>query len=151
MMTYLKTILFVWGILCFAADPQACTPKEKSFPCVKFIKNYDGDTLTVNIPGVHPLLGKKIRIRVNGIDTPEIRGRSVCEKKKARLAKRLAYSLLSKAKRIDLLNVKRGKYFRIVADVFIDEKKNLAQVLLKNKLAYKYKGKRKPKINWCKF
>jgi endonuclease YncB( thermonuclease family) len=117
---------------------------------VKFIKNYDGDTLTVNIPGVHPLLGKKIRIRVNGIDTPEIRGRSACEKKKARLAKKLAYSLLSKAKRIDLLNVKRGKYFRIVADVFIDQKKNLAQVLLKNKLAYRYNGKRKPKVNWCK-
>ena len=90
MMTYLKRIFFILGILCFAAEPQACTPKEKSFPCVKFIKNYDGDTLTVNIPGVHPLLGKKIRIRVNGIDTPEIRGRSVCEKKKAKLAKRLA-------------------------------------------------------------
>ncbi len=130
---------------------KGCGPKKKAFHCVKFIKNYDGDTFTVTIPGIHPLLGKKIRIRINGIDSAEIKGRTPCEKKKAIQAKKIAFETLLKAKRIDLLNIRRGKYFRIVADVMIDGKTSLAEVLIKNKLAYSYSGKRRPKINWCTF
>lgn len=121
-----------------------------SFKGVKYLKNYDGDTVTVNIPGVHPLLGKKISIRVNGVDTPEKRTKNKCEKKKARTAQKLVQSLLKNAKKIDLLNVKRGKYFRIVADVFYDGK-SLSKVLLKNRLAVVYGGKKKMKVDWCKY
>jgi endonuclease YncB( thermonuclease family) len=45
-----------------------------SFSGVEYVRNYDGDTMTVNIPGVHPLFGNEIGIRVRGIDTLEIRG-----------------------------------------------------------------------------
>ena len=47
-----------------------------------YVRNYDGDTITFNLPGLHPIIGEKINIRVNGIDTPEIRGK--CEKEKIR-------------------------------------------------------------------
>ena len=40
-----------------------------------YVQNYDGDTVTFNLPGLHPIIGEKINIRVNGIDTPEIRGK----------------------------------------------------------------------------
>ena len=40
-----------------------------------YVQNYDGDTVTFNLPGLHPIIGEKISIRVNGIDTPEIRGK----------------------------------------------------------------------------
>ncbi len=43
-----------------------------------YLRNYDGDTITFNLPGLHPIIGEKISIRVNGIDTPEMRGK--CEK-----------------------------------------------------------------------
>ncbi len=111
-----------------------------------FIKNYDGDTITVNIAGYPPIIGKKISIRVNGIDTPELRTKSPKEKQLARTAKRLVNSLLKNAKNIELKNIKRGKYFRIVADVYYDGK-NIADILIKNKLAVPYDGGTKTK-NW---
>ena len=45
-----------------------------NFSGVEYVRNYDGDTMTVNIPGVHPLFENEIGIRVRGIDTLEIRG-----------------------------------------------------------------------------
>ncbi|QDP68085.1 MAG: hypothetical protein Unbinned5081contig1003_17 [Prokaryotic dsDNA virus sp.] len=116
---------------------------------MKYIKNYDGDTVTVDIPGVHILIGKNMKIRVSGIDTPEIRTKNTCEKEKARAAKRLVQSILKNAKRIDLKNIKRGKYFRIVADVIADGK-SIKDILLKNKLGHEYGGGKKIKKDWCK-
>jgi endonuclease YncB( thermonuclease family) len=43
--------------------------------------------------------------------------------------------------------MKRGKYFRIVAFVYIDGK-SLGDELLKHGLAIKYEGKKKVK-DWC--
>ena len=43
-----------------------------------------------------------------------------CEKSLAREAKKVTSILLKKADRIDLLNLGRGKYFRVLADVHID-------------------------------
>jgi endonuclease YncB( thermonuclease family) len=115
---------------------------------VKYVKNYDADTVTFNIPSVHPLIGKNINIRVLGVDTPEIRTKNKCEKEKGRNARELVKNLLKNAKRIDLINIQRGKYFRVVADVMIDGK-SLSAYLLKNGLAYAYQGGTKKKINWC--
>ena len=44
--------------------------------------------------------------------------------------------------------MQRGKYFRIVADVYYDGK-SLADVLLKNNLAVRYDGETKTK-DWSK-
>ena len=103
---------------------------------------------------VHPIIGKKINIRLNGVDTPEIRTKSKCEKTKARTARKLVGNLLKNAKRIDLKNIKRGKYFRIAADIEYDGK-NLASILIKNKLAYEYYGGKKKKgwgsVNKCRY
>ena len=45
-----------------------------------YIRNYDGDTITFNLPGLHLIIGENISIRVNGIDTLEIKGKCVQEK-----------------------------------------------------------------------
>jgi endonuclease YncB( thermonuclease family) len=116
---------------------------------VKYIKNYDADTVTFDVPNVHPLLGKNINVRVSGVDTPEVKTTNSCEKKKAINAQKLVANLLSKAKRIDLTNVQRDKYFRVIADIIIDGQ-SLSQYLLKNGLAYSYDGGTKKNINWCK-
>lgn len=126
-----------------------CQHQKNAFACVKYIKNYDADTITVNIPDLHPFLGEKMNIRVRGVDTPELRTKNACEKEKAKHAKKLVRNLLKDAKRIDLANIERGKYFRIVADVIIDGK-NLTSYLIKNGLGHPYDGGTKPKVNWCK-
>lgn len=139
-------------VLFFSLSPALanaeCSHDTNTFRCVKYVRNYDGDTITFNIQNVHPLLGNKISIRVNGIDTPELRTKNKCEKEKALKAKMVVQTILKPANRIDLVNIKRGKYFRIVADVIVDGK-SISKILIKNKLAVKYDGGKKNKIDWC--
>ena len=133
------------------SDPKPyCNHDENTFRCVEYVRNYDADAITVNIPGTHPLLGKKAQVRVFGIDTPEIRTKDKCEKKLAREGKQVVRKMLKNAKVIHLINVKKGKYFRILADVLIDGV-SLSKYLLKNKYGYKYLGKKRKKMDWCSF
>ncbi len=145
---FTRLALLAFTILSGTGQAQECHHTATTFSCVSFLKNYDADTITVNIPNVHPLIGNKISVRVAGIDAPEIKGSLPCEKEASRNAKRLVENVLSKARRIDLINVEKDKYFRILADVMVDGR-NLKEVLLKNRLAYQYDGGTKEKRNWC--
>lgn len=126
-----------------------CAHDDKTFRCVKVLKNYDGDTLTVNIPDVPVLIGKNISVRVFGIDTPEVKTKDRCEKEAGRIARNLVSTTLKNAKNVELHNVQRDKYFRILADVMVDGK-SLKDILLKNNLAYAYDGGTKQHPDWCK-
>lgn len=144
--------MLLWGIVAFsifqAYGADTCVHEAKAFRCVQYVRNYDADTITFDIPGVHPLIGKAISVRVRHVDTPEIKGKLPCEKEAARTAKRLIESQLKNAKRIDLTDVAKDKYFRILANVIVDGR-DLKDILLKNKLAYQYEGGSKEKLNWC--
>jgi len=112
-----------------------------------YVRNYDGDTITFNLPGLHPIIGEKISIRVNGIDTPEIRGKCEKEKYDAQQAKEMVADILKDAESINLKNIERGKYFRIAADVFVDGD-SLADELIEAGMAVRYDGGTKTH-NWC--
>jgi endonuclease YncB( thermonuclease family) len=112
------------------------------------VDNYDGDTIKFNIPGIHPLLGKKILIRVRGIDAPEVRSKDSCEKDMAIYVRNHLRDLLLNAGRIDLINIERDKYFRIVAEVKID-RLLVGEYLLSQGFATAYNGAKKPRVNWC--
>lgn len=109
---------------------------------------YDGDTFRANIQSVHPIIGDRISIRLAGIDTPELRGKCDQEKQLARKAKQFTVQQLRSAKQIRLKNITRGKYFRIIADVYVDGH-SLNEALIKNQLAVRYSGGTKSK-DWCK-
>lgn len=125
-----------------------CEHTSDTFKCVEYLNNYDGDTITFNIPNTHPLFGQNISIRVRDLDTPELRGQPACEKKLAKVAKDRIQTILSKAKRIDLTDVGRDKYFRVLANVVADGQ-SISSLLLEQGLAYRYDGGTKRKINWC--
>ena len=106
---------------------------------------YDGDTFTVTIAEWPPIIGEKIKVRVAGVDTPEMRGKCEREKKLARKAKKHTVAFVRSGK-VELRNLRRGKYFRIVADVYVDGK-SLTKSLISEGLGYPYgKGKKK---SWC--
>jgi micrococcal nuclease len=109
---------------------------------------YDGDTFRVNIKGYPSIVGERVPIRINGVDTPEMRGKCVKEKTLARDAKQFTVSKLRDAKVIELRHMQRGKYFRIVADVYVDGN-SLGDALINNHLAVTYDGGTKTK-DWCK-
>lgn len=146
MKTLLIFITFFYSVSSFGNGD--CDHDRTTFRCVTYVKNYDADTITFNIGNIHPLLGDSISIRVAGVDTPEIRTKDPCEKRVANQAKEFVANLLQNAKRIDLTNIKRGKYFRIVADVELDGVQ-LSPLLLQHRYAYPYDGGTKLKIDWC--
>ncbi len=85
------------------------------------------------------IVGKHVSIRVFGGDAPELGGKSQFEKIVARKARQHTVELLGSGKIIELKKIKRGKYFRILTDVYIDSK-SLAESLISNHLARPYDG-----------
>jgi len=136
---------------------RSCHHDATTLRCAKVTKIYDGDTITVEIPNLPPIFGHKLGVRINGIDTPEKRPRKAgrtakglkCEKAKALEARQIVVDLLGEDVTIDLKNVKRGKFFRVVADVYTEDGKSIADELIKAGYAYEYHGKTKRNINWC--
>ncbi len=134
------------------AEPNSskCRNGKDYFQCVKYIRNYDADTVTFEIGGVHELLGHQIPIRVRDVDTPELRTKNRCEKSLGYQAKDFVAKKISTAKRIDLVRCERGKYFRLVCDVLIDGA-SLSKMLVRERFAYSYDGGTKSEINWCNY
>ena len=85
------------------------------------------------------IIGDNIGIRVLGVDTPEIRGKSDYEKKLARDARDFTEMLLDNAFEIMLTSVQRDKYFRIIANVLMDGC-DLADALINANLGRPYDG-----------
>jgi micrococcal nuclease len=147
----MKTLAFAILMLQTQAVLGQSTPCNQSISeigCVEFVRNYDGDTITVNIAGLHPLFGREIPVRVYGIDAPEIKGKDECERDAARSARDLVAALLKSAKKIELRNVQRDKYFRVLAEVVVDGV-DVSSVLLARGLAYQYDGGTKQRVDWC--
>jgi endonuclease YncB( thermonuclease family) len=100
---------------------------------------YDGDTFKIDLPRMHPLFGDDLSIRLFGVDTPEMRGTSDEVKALAMQAQQLTEKALKGASKIALKNPQRGKYFRVVCEVWIDGE-SLAEMLKAKGLAKDYDG-----------
>jgi len=114
------------------------------------VRVIDGDTIVV-VAEIFPHLDANISVRIEGIDTPELRGKKECEKVLARAAKEFVESKFTIEDNpwVQLVNVKDDKYAgRVVANVFLDHKTSLGALLLINDMAVPYDGKKKTH-KWC--
>lgn len=93
---------------------------------------YDGDTITVDIDLGFGVCLQKQKIRLAGIDTPEIRGKEKAEGIKSRDA--LRGKISNKWVIIKTAKDKKGKYGRWIGEVWL-EKTNVNQWLLAEGLA----------------
>jgi micrococcal nuclease len=107
---------------------------------------YDGDTFRANISGWPAVVGEGIPIRIKGIDTPEMRGKCQSEKDAARAAKQFSVGRLREAGVIELKSIERDKYFRLLAEVWIDGV-SLGEQLIHAGFAVPYGGG--TKVAWC--
>ena len=126
---------------------------EFTFPIEggRVIKVYDGDTITIasKLPfNDSPLY--RLSVRLNGIDTPEIKGKTEDEKLAAKQTRdALADLILNKY--VTLKNIQSEKYGRILADVYFGDL-HLNEWLIKEKYAVKYDGgTKKSPTSWLKY
>ena len=143
-------MLFALASAALSANANPCAESlEKSYGQVsvdRIVGIYDGDTITVTINDWPELIGNAISVRVAGIDTPEIRGRCEIEKAMARDARRFTRDAVTGAKKVELHNLRRDKYFRILADVCLDGDA-LSDRLVSAGFARRYEGG--SRRSWC--
>lgn len=144
----MKTLLSLIFLIT-AMQSSAESLKDKIYGSVtvdEVTSIYDADTFRVNIDQWPPLIGHRMSIQLDGVDAPEIKGNCPKEKEQAKKAKQLTVAFLRSAKTIELRNMKRGKYFRIIAEVYGDNK-SLAGYLIKSGLVREYHGGTRK--GWC--
>ena len=98
-------------------------------------KVYDGDTITVDIDLGFDMLLRNQKIRLLGINTPEVRGKERPEGLKSRDA--LRDKIGSKWVIIKTKKDKKGKYGRWLGTIFIEDE-NVNEWLIKEGLAEVY-------------
>jgi len=145
--TMKKIQILLFAACLLLAPATAWTDPAITGPvAAKVVKVYDGDTFTVEAypwPG----LEAKASVRVNGVDTPEIRGKCEAEKRKAIEAREFVKDLILD-KVVFLEHVKYGKYAgRVVADVKLEGGNNLAEKIISQGLGREYHGGKRE--GWC--
>lgn len=139
-------VVFLCAVCCLTAVLRA---EERTYGDVAVstvVDVHDGDTFRAMIAGWPPLVGDSIGVRIAGINTPEIRGTRGRERDLARKAQLFTQNRLQRAGTITLRNLRRDKYFRILADVWVDSV-SLGPELIRAGLAREYDGKG-PKPRW---
>jgi endonuclease YncB( thermonuclease family) len=110
------------------------------------VRIIDGDTVEV-LARIWPDHYVETRVRLAGIDAPELRGRcaeeiALAERAKARLAALLA------GNRLLLADIHYGKFAgRVVARVLTEDGRDVAEILRAENLARPYAGGRR--ASWC--
>jgi endonuclease YncB( thermonuclease family) len=125
----------------------------------RLIDVYDGDTVKVILPTFNSYY--KFTIRLNGIDTCEIKSKDKILQDNAIKARDRVLELLTNNKKNTKKDIKNllesevflvwvecfnnDKYGRILANIYKDknETKSISEILLEEKLAYSYEGKKK--------
>ena len=144
---FVATILFL--VLCTSIG--SVKPAEKSYIMPEIVNVVDGDTINIMLAPLkdYPPLNS-VKVRINGIDTPESTWRAKCGKEKelGLEAKTFLVELIGNTKRLKLTNYKWGKFGgRIVADASV-RGIDIAKELIHNGYAKEYSGKGS-KPNWC--
>ncbi len=132
-------------LLLFTILAHPSTAASISRTMAQVISVYDGDTFKVEAM-VWPGFIWKGNIRVEGVDTPEIKGKCNQERKLAIMARDFVREKIGKT--VMLENVKSGKYAgRVVATVLLEDGSNLANTLIDAGLGRPYNGGKRR--SWC--
>ncbi len=138
--------------LCFALVLAAGAPRAESRGAIAgpvrahLVRVVDGDTVEV-LARIWPDHYVETRVRLAGIDAPELRGRCAEEIAQAERAKARLAALLA-GNRLQLADVHYGKYAgRVVARVLTEDGRDVAGILIAENLVRAYGGGRRE--GWC--
>ena len=104
----------------------------------KIVSVYDGDTVRADIDLGLSIWARNEKMRLFGIDTPELRGGTPESKRKGYAARDFLRSkVLGKTVIIKTIRDKKGKYGRYLAEIFIDGV-NINELLIEKGHAVEY-------------
>ena len=100
----------------------------------------DGDSLVLDIDLGFYMFMNETKIRLYGLDTPEMNSEDPLLRLQAIIAIRYLYDNLQVGEKVTIKTVldKREKYGRLLATVFTKEGLNINEGLIQNKLAVSY-------------
>ena len=111
--------------------------------------NYDGDSFDLTLDLGFDLI-YHTKVRIEGVDTPELRGGTEMSKKAGYLAKEKAtefvMKLMDEEEAYFLSETYRGKYGRPLGDIIDDHGRSLRDYLIGNNLGVEYHGQAKALI-----
>ena len=114
---------------------------------VSVVRVVDGDTVDVDIDLGFGMTYKKQRVRMLGIDTPEIRTRDLVEKKFGKASKAHLQSILERDD-IELVSHDKGKFGRILGELFLgDSLYSINQQMIDEHHAVAYTGGNKDDVD----
>lgn len=131
-------LIFFLSILLFTVVVNAADYGPYDITVTRVI---DGDTIKADIH-IWPDLTHNASIRVRGVNTPETRTRSDCERDEGLAAKAFVQSIIDKANTITIDQVSHDKYGRVLARVLIDGN-DLTQQLITTGHGIPYNGERR--------
>ncbi|PJB73043.1 MAG: nuclease [Alphaproteobacteria bacterium CG_4_9_14_3_um_filter_47_13] len=144
-MNNLKVIIFL-GFFFLSAPVLGAETLEGSYRAT-VLEVIDGDTFWAR---VRIWLGQETEIlmRLDGIDTPELRGKCARERALSVQAKKKLETLIDQ-KIVTLSHIRYGKYAgRILATVQLpDQTPNISDLMLAGTVARSYHGRKR--VSWC--
>ncbi|MBU0728201.1 MAG: thermonuclease family protein [Proteobacteria bacterium] len=144
-----SVIVLVLIVQLLAMTAHAGTSKTYgSIYNAEYVAAIDGNTIIMNLPGMHPLIGKQVEVRIRGIDVPNLNSHCEQERTLAKKARDIVASLLLKARVIHLENVGRDLRFRVTATVIADGK-DVSDVLIKIGIAT-LTSQTRMNTDWCR-
>jgi micrococcal nuclease len=138
------TMIVALAALSITSAPEAREVLPGPIPA-QVISVYDGDTLTVR---ARIWLGQEIetKVRLDGIDAPELRGKCKGEKEMAKKARDFLAKLAGST--VMLRNIRYGKYAgRVLAKVFTEGGDDLVASLIHSGHGRAYSGGKRQ--GWC--
>lgn len=142
--------LLTIALLLSIIDPMIGSAKKRQTivgPVIASVLDvFDGDTIVV-LASVWPGTQINVRVRIRGIDAPEMRSRCASERRAALAARERLRQFIAN-KPVLLTNIKGGKYFgRVLANVQVNSGAYMQQALLASGLVRPYRGKKR--AGWC--
>lgn len=141
-MRYL-TLFFILPIIFFCPSSVSATLNGPYNAKVQRV--IDGDTFEARVQ-IWLDHYAEYKIRLRGIDAPELRASCDAEKRQAIQAKNFLEKILQDTY-VTLTNIERGKYGgRIIADVWVGQE-DISQFMIENRAARSYSGNARD--SWC--
>jgi endonuclease YncB( thermonuclease family) len=129
-----------------AAPPQNSPPRSPAAHPAEVLRVLDGDTFEARVH-LWPGLDVTTKVRLLGIDTPELKARCPAERAKAEAARSALTAILAEGS-VEISQVKLDKFGgRVDAEAATQKTPNVSAAMLATGLARNYAGGRRE--TWC--